>query len=78
MIDKSLPLGEIDRGTYQLILDTGFQLNLTETFYVPSISINLISLSKVDNDGFVFNFGLGVLSINRNNIQIGSGFECDS
>jgi len=34
--------------TYRLILDTGFFLDLMDTFYVPSISMNLVSLSKLD------------------------------
>ncbi|KAA0031640.1 Retrovirus-related Pol polyprotein from transposon TNT 1-94 [Cucumis melo var. makuwa] len=35
-------------GTYRLTLDTGHHLDLYGTFYVPSISRNLISLSKLD------------------------------
>ena len=35
-------------GTYRLILNTGFYLDLMDTFYVPSISRNLVSLSKLD------------------------------
>ncbi|KAA0042825.1 Retrovirus-related Pol polyprotein from transposon TNT 1-94 [Cucumis melo var. makuwa] len=35
-------------GTYRLTLDTGHHLDLFDTFYVPSISRNLISLSKLD------------------------------
>jgi len=34
--------------TYRLILDTGYHLDLMDTFYVPSIIRNLISLSKID------------------------------
>ncbi|KAA0032875.1 Retrovirus-related Pol polyprotein from transposon TNT 1-94 [Cucumis melo var. makuwa] len=38
-------------GTYRLTLDTGHHLDLFDTFYVPSISRNLISLSKLDTLG---------------------------
>ena len=39
-------------GTYRLILDTGHHLDLFQTLYVPSISRNLISLSKLDTIGY--------------------------
>ena len=35
-------------GTYRLILDTKYYLDLFQTLYVPSISRNLVSLSKLD------------------------------
>ena len=41
-------------GIYHLILDTGFYLDLMDTFYVPIISRNLVSLSKLDVDGYFF------------------------
>lgn len=31
-------------GTYPLILDTGYHLDLFQTLYVPSISRNLVSI----------------------------------
>ena len=34
--------------TYHLKLDTGNHLDLLETLYVPSLSRNLVSLSKLD------------------------------
>ncbi|KAA0056423.1 Retrovirus-related Pol polyprotein from transposon TNT 1-94 [Cucumis melo var. makuwa] len=39
-------------GTYRLTLDTGHHLDLFDTFYIPSISRNLISLSKLDTSEF--------------------------
>jgi len=35
-------------GTYHLKLDTRRHLDLLETLYVPSLSRNLVSLSKLD------------------------------
>ena len=46
-------------GTYRLILDTGRIFDLLETCYVPSLSKNLFSLSKLDKTGYSFNFGNG-------------------
>ena len=34
-------------GTCNLVLSSGFILNLKKTFYVPSFSRNLISVSRV-------------------------------
>ncbi|KAH0644902.1 hypothetical protein KY284_032786 [Solanum tuberosum] len=41
-------------GTYRLILETGHHLDLLQTLYVPSVSRNLISLSRLDVSGFDF------------------------
>jgi len=60
-------------GTYHLILDTGFHLDLFDTFYVPSISRNLVSLSKLDVAGYSFRFGNGCFSLYKRTCMIGSG-----
>ena len=60
-------------GTYHLILNTGFYLDLLDTFYVPSISRNLISLSKLDLAGYSFKFGNGCFSLYKSTCMIGSG-----
>jgi hypothetical protein len=64
-------------GTYRLILDTGHYLDLFQTFYVPSVSRNLISLSKLDASGHSFKFGNGCFSLFKTNQFIGSGILCD-
>ena len=38
--------------TYHLFLDTNKHIDLFQTFYVPSLSRNLVSLPKLDLDGF--------------------------
>jgi hypothetical protein len=43
-------------GTFRLFLETGCYLNLFQTLYVPSISRNLVYLSKLDLDGYYFTF----------------------
>ena len=60
-------------GTYRLILDIGFYLELMDTFYVPSIFRNLISLSKLDVVGCSFKFGNGCFSLYRRTCLIGFG-----
>ncbi|KAG8383572.1 hypothetical protein BUALT_Bualt04G0027500 [Buddleja alternifolia] len=35
-------------GTFHLVLESGFNLDLVDTFYVPSMTRNLISVSQLD------------------------------
>jgi len=44
-----------------------------DTFYVPSITRNLISLSKLDIVGYSFKFGNGCFSLFKRTFMIGSG-----
>ena len=64
-------------GSYRLKLDTGHHLDLLETLYVPSLSRNLVSLSKLDVTGYSFNFGNGCFSLFKHNHLIGTGVLCD-
>jgi len=59
--------------TYHLILDTRYHLDLMDTFYVPSISRNLISLSKLDVAGYSLKFGNECFSLFKRTYMIGSG-----
>ena len=52
-------------------------MDLLETFYVPSISRNLVSLSKLDKARYVFKFGSGCFSLYKNTCMIGGGTLCD-
>ena len=40
--------------TYRLILDTGHHLDLFQTLYVPFVSRNLVSLSRLDYVRLIF------------------------
>jgi len=60
-------------GTYRLILNTGYHLDLMDTFYVPSITRNLISLSKLDVAGYSFKFENGCFSLFKRTFMIGYG-----
>ncbi|KAH7866788.1 hypothetical protein Vadar_024998 [Vaccinium darrowii] len=64
-------------GTYRLVLETGHQINLEDTFYVPSISRNLVSLSRLDCSGYSVSFGCRKLNLMFNSIMVGSGDLCD-
>ena len=63
--------------TYCLKLDIGHRLDLLETFYVPSLSRNLVSSSKLDVTGYSFNFGNECFSLFKHNNLIGTGILCD-
>ena len=64
-------------GTYHLILETSHQMDLMETFYVPSISRNLISVSILDYAGYSVLFGYKKLSLISNSIIVGHAILCD-
>ena len=51
---------------------------LLDTFYVSSYSRNLISISKLNKFGFVFNFENKKHIIVKNYILVGSAYVCDS
>jgi len=44
-----------------------------DTFYVPSMTRNFISLSKLDVDGYSFKFGNGCFSLFKRTFMIGFG-----
>jgi hypothetical protein len=60
-------------GTYHLILDTIYHLDLFQTLYVSSVSQNLVSLSKLDKAKYSFRSGKGCFSFFKHNRLIGFG-----
>ena len=60
-------------GNFRLVLSTGFHLDLENTLYVPTVSRNLISLSKLDLDGFSSYTGDGCFKLFKNNELLGFG-----
>jgi len=68
---EKIPVESI--GTYDLILDTELYLDLLDTFYVPSISRNLVSLSKLHVVGYSFKFGNSCFSLYKCTCMIGFG-----
>ena len=64
-------------GTYRLLLHSGILLDLPNTCYVPNFSRNLISLSRLDLDGYKFQFGDQTFSMSKNNSFVSGGFLVD-
>jgi len=64
-------------GTYRLKLDIGHHLDLREPLYVPRLSRNLVSLSKLDVTRYSFNFANGCFILFKHNYLIGTGVLCD-
>ena len=60
-------------GTYRLVLRSGFVLNLEKTFFVPSFSRNLISVSRLLPYGFSFKFVGISFHLIKDNIVVGDG-----
>jgi len=63
--------------TYRLKLDIEHHLDLLEILYVPILSRNLVSLSKIDVTGYSFNFVNGCFSLFKHNYLIGTSVLCD-
>ena len=64
-------------GTCNLILSSGFILELEKTFYVPSFSRNLISISRLVPLGFSFSFSDSGFSLSNKSKVIGYGTLSD-
>ena len=60
-------------GTCNLVLSSGFILNLEKTFYVPSFSRSLISVSRVVPLGYSFNFYETSLNLFYKSNLVGNG-----
>jgi GAG-pre-integrase domain len=65
-------------GTLRLMLKSGFILDLHDVVYIPSMIRNLISVSRLDACGFMFQFGNNELRLYHNSKYIGSGLLCDN
>ncbi|KAF7843938.1 putative ribonuclease H protein At1g65750 family [Senna tora] len=57
-------------GKVVLNLESGFQLVLKDTFYIPSSRRNLVSISALDKAGYCFNFGNNKVDIFYNSKMI--------
>ena len=60
-------------GTLQLVMQSGRCINLYDTLYVPRMTRNLVSVQKLDNDGYYVLFGNGKVTISLNSNFIGCG-----
>ena len=57
-----------------LELNDGFVLKLTDVLCVPSLCRNLISVSRLDDDGYDCHFGIGKCKIMFNHKCVGLAF----
>jgi len=62
----------IDVATYRRLLETGYEINLEDTLYLPSIYRNLISLSRLDVAEYSALFSCGKLNLLFNSITVDS------
>ena len=62
-------------GELPLLLNDGFVLKLTNLLYVPSLRRNLISVSRLDDDGYCYHFGNGLCKIMFNHKCVGLTFR---
>ena len=60
-------------GTCSLVLSSGFNLNLEKTFYAPSFSRNLISVSRIVHLGYSFSFYETSFSLFYKSNLVGNG-----
>ena len=58
-------------GAYRLFLNTNKHIDLFQTFYVSSLSRNLVSLPKLDLDGDFINFGNKSFTLFKNTYFVG-------
>lgn len=65
-------------GTYQLILNSGYQLELEKCLYVPECARNLVSAGVLDKLGYKFEIGSGVFKLCKDMYYYGSGTLIDN
>ena len=65
-------------GTFRLFIDIDCYLDLFQTLYFPSISRNLVSMSKLDLEGYCFSFRNKRFSLFKNSSFVGFGSLCEA
>lgn len=61
-------------GTVRLLMKTGHCIELYDTLHVPRITRNLVSVPKLDIDGFDVAHGRGKVTISLNSQVVGCGY----
>ena len=59
-------------GAVRLMLESGYVLQLRNVFYVPNFRRNLISISVLNHDGYVFLFQNASVQLSLNSKVVGS------
>ena len=75
--DSGFSLSNKSKVIGSLVLSNGFILELEKTFYIPSFSKNLISISRLVPLGFSFNFSDSGFSLSNKSKVIGYGTLSD-
>ena len=65
-------------GHFRLYLNSGKYLDLYETFVVPSLRRNLVSVSVLDKFGYSCSFRNNLFSLMRDSIIVGISFLNDN
>ena len=73
---KTVPVDSI--GQFRLLLKTGVYLDLKETFVALSFRRNLVSISSLDDAGYVCSFGNNKFSLFHNSILVGTASKIDN
>ena len=66
-----------DVGDVDLSLPTGLILHLSDVYFCPCITKNVISVSRMDSDGFKFTIMNGLMDFSLNGLHYGSGVKID-
>ena len=62
----------LEIGNFELTLPSGLVILLKNCYYVPAMSRNIISVSRLELDGFVFIIKNNVISIHRKDMFYGN------
>ncbi|KAG8368575.1 hypothetical protein BUALT_Bualt15G0059800 [Buddleja alternifolia] len=68
----------IGMGNINLETDTGCRLILRDVRHIPDIRLNIISTSKLDDDGYVSNFGEGKWKLTKGSLITAKGKKKNS
>ena len=77
VVGNGVKVPVVATGTFHLFLDIDCYLDLFQTLYVPSISRNLVSMSKLDLEGYSFSFLNKRFILFKNSSFVGSESLCD-
>ena len=77
VVGNGVKVPVVATGTYCLFLDIDCYLDLFQTLYVPSISRNLVSMSKLGLEAYSFSFRNKRFSLFKNSSFVGYGSLCD-
>ena len=78
VVENGFKVPVVATRTFHLFLNTDCHLDLFQTLYVPAISRNFVSMSKLNFEGYFFSFHNRRFSLFKNSSFVGFGSLCDS